>query len=361
MTKPTVLIMAGGTGGHVFPALAVAESLKANGVAIEWLGTRRGIESRLVPEAGFKLHYLNIAGLRGKGWKDLLLAPWKITQAIVQSLAIVKKLKPICVLGMGGFASGPGGVAAWLTRTPLVIHEQNAVAGTTNRLLAKIADRVMLAYPGVLSAANTHYVGNPVRSEIAKLEMPEKRYLARENTPLQLLIVGGSLGAKVINETVPEALALLAENERPIVWHQSGPKHINTVKEHYQELQLQCRVEAFIEDMAEAYQWADVVVCRAGALTVAELAAAGVASLLIPLPHAIDDHQTENARWLSANNAGELLAQKDLTAAILAEKIRGWKNDKTALSAIANSARTLAKTDAAEKVAETCMGVAHAR
>ena len=271
----TVLIMAGGTGGHVFPALATAERLRAHGFESEWLGTDRGIEARVVPEAGITLHTIDVFGVRGKGIKSVLLAPFQVARAIWQARAVIRQVEPCAVLGMGGFASGPGGIAAWLMRCPLVIHEQNAKPGTTNRLLARFAKRVMAGYPVTISGRDAEFVGNPVRREIAELPAPEQRWSERSGS-LRLLVLGGSLGAKAINEAMPQMLAAIPAEARPEVWHQAGAAHSESVNADYLERGLTARVEPFIEQMEQAYAWADLVICRAGALTVAELTAAGV-------------------------------------------------------------------------------------
>lgn len=355
----TVLVMAGGTGGHVFPALAAAKTLRDYGFTIEWLGTSAGIEARLVPEAGINLHCINVAGLRGKDLLSRLSAFVRLFGALFQAFRLIRNLRPVCVLGMGGFASGPGGLVAWLTGCPLVIHEQNAVAGTTNKLLSKLATRILLGYPIQLGGAKSRYIGNPVRDDIVSLPAPKER-LASHRGNLQLLVLGGSLGAKPLNDLLPEALALIACDQRPMVWHQSGERHADDVRQLYQLAGVEAQVDAFIDDMAAAYRWADVVVCRAGALTVAELTAAGVASLLVPLPHAIDDHQTANARWLESGHAGKLLAQSELTADRLAKELVEFSQDREKLLDMSLSARKLARTDAAQQVAAVCMEVADA-
>jgi UDP-N-acetylglucosamine--N-acetylmuramyl-(pentapeptide) pyrophosphoryl-undecaprenol N-acetylglucosamine transferase len=350
----TVLIMAGGTGGHVFPALAAADVLLRKGLRVQWLGTARGIEADLVPKAGIPLHFISVSGFRGKGLRAQLTAPFRIARALWQSMQLVKRVNPQCVLGLGGFASGPGGVAAWLLRKPLVIHEQNAVAGTTNRLLAFIAKRVLLGYPHALENEAAEFVGNPVRSSIANLLPPEQRWRERTGV-LRLLVLGGSLGAQPINAVVPAAIALLPENLRPEIIHQAGRAHADAVGEQYRALNISASVEPFIADMATAYAWADVVLCRAGALTIAELAAAGVGAVLVPLPHAIDDHQTHNARWLSEQHAGVLLAQTELTAENFASLLREMNARPQELLAWARNARSLAKPDAAQQVAAACL------
>lgn len=353
----SVLIMAGGTGGHVFPALAAAESLRTRGVNVEWLGTERGIESQLVSAANIPMHVIRVSGLRGKGLLGRVKALLQVVVALVQALNVLRSLKPVCVLGMGGFVSGPGGLAAWLSGRPLVIHEQNAVAGTTNRLLAVFARRVLLGYPIDLGGNKARHIGNPVRAAISAIPSPERRGIAG-STRLRLLVLGGSLGARPINELLPSALKAITQADRPDVWHQTGKQHEDVVRAAYQQQGINGKVEAFIDDMAAAYQWADVVLCRAGALTVAELTAAGVASLLVPLPHAIDDHQTENARWLVDNKAGLMLVQNTLTAEKLAGLLISMNSDRDNLLAMAKAARALAKTDAADQVAHYCLELA---
>lgn len=359
MAEPTVLIMAGGTGGHVFPALAVADVLIRRGLRVHWLGTNRGIEADLVPKAGIPLHFIQVGGLRGKDWRAQVAAPFRLGRALWQACQLLRQLRPSCVLGLGGFASGPGGLAAWLLRTPLVIHEQNAVAGTTNRLLAPLAKQVLLGYPDALDADHVEVVGNPVRRAIAELPAPEQRWSGRVGN-LRLLVLGGSLGAQPINAVLPAAIAALPEALRPEVWHQTGAGHDEGAAEHYRELGVAARVAPFIQDMAEAYGWADLVICRAGALTVAELAAAGVGALLVPLPHAIDDHQTANARWLSEQRAGRLLPQRELSAEALAAQLAELAARPQELLAWARAARALAKPDAARQVADICAELAHA-
>lgn len=354
MPDATVLIMAGGTGGHVFPALAVADVLLRQGVRVQWLGTSRGIETDLVPKAGIPLHTIAVAGLRGKGLRAQLFAPLQLVRALWQSLQLLKQLNPACVLGLGGFASGPGGLAAWLLRKPLIIHEQNAVPGTTNRLLAWIAKRALLGYPHAIASAKAEFVGNPVRASIAQLPTPEQRWAQRTGR-MRLLVLGGSLGAQPINAVVPAAIAALPENLRPEIIHQTGRAHCDAVQADYTAMHIEARVEAFIENMADAYAWADVVLCRAGALTVAELAAAGVGAILVPLPHAIDDHQTHNARWLSEQRAGILLPQAEFTVETLTKLLRDLSAQPQELLAWARNARALAKPDAAECVADACL------
>ncbi|MBQ0718713.1 MAG: undecaprenyldiphospho-muramoylpentapeptide beta-N-acetylglucosaminyltransferase [Gammaproteobacteria bacterium] len=359
MTPRRMLIMAGGTGGHVFPALAVAEELRERGIEVTWLGTQRGIEARLVPAANFPLRFIDVVGLRGKsGLLGKLKAPFGLLKALWQALAVVRGVGPQCVLGFGGFASGPGGLAARLLGKPLVIHEQNAVAGTTNRILQKLATRVLEAFPHALDRGE--HCGNPVRREISALEAPQTRLFSAQAKPLKeerrprLLILGGSLGALAINQTLPEALALLAATERPSVVHQCGQQHLEATQQAYKEAGVAAEVLAFVDDMAAAYGAADFVVCRAGALTVCELTAAGLGALLIPYPHAIDDHQTENGRWLVDNGAALMLQQKDLKPEALAPLLKELLNDSERLIAMAVAARALALPDAASTVADVC-------
>ena len=354
-----VMVMAGGTGGHVFPALAVAEVLRDRGVAVTWLGTRRGIESELVPEHGFSIDFIDVEGVRGRGLMKLLKAPFVLMKSLWQSIKVIRSQQPDVVLGLGGFASGPGGVAARMLRLPLVIHEQNAIAGTTNSLLATIASRVLEAFPGALSRGE--WVGNPVRKEIEALPL-RKDIGAVDDTPLRLLVLGGSLGAAAINQQMPKALALLADDSQlnviqPEVRHQCGRAHQADTESAYEAAGVKASVEPFIADMAEAYGWADVVICRAGALTVAELTAAGVGALLVPYPHAIDDHQTKNGEWLVEQKAALLMQQSELTPETLATQIVEWSADRTQLQSMAVNARKMAKGEVAESVADICMEV----
>jgi UDP-N-acetylglucosamine--N-acetylmuramyl-(pentapeptide) pyrophosphoryl-undecaprenol N-acetylglucosamine transferase len=350
------MVMAGGTGGHVFPALAVAQELRDRNIAVTWLGTRHGIEAELVPEHDFPIDYIDVVGLRGSGVVKLLKAPLLLMKALWQAVVVVRKERPSVVLGFGGFASGPGGVAARLLRVPLVIHEQNAIAGTTNKLLAKIASRVLVAFPNALTRGE--WVGNPVRREILALPSPETR-VALDGRRLRLLVLGGSLGALAINQRVPSALAMLNEAQRPEVRHQCGRKHLPETENTYKAALVEASVEPFIADMAEAYDWADIVICRAGALTISELSAAGVGALLIPYPHAIDDHQTCNAEWMVKHDAAVLIQQADLTAELLAALLGEWLGDPKKIQSMAINAKQLAKAGVAESIADVCMEVCH--
>lgn len=350
--------MAGGTGGHVFPALAVAHVLRARDIPVCWLGTRRGIESELVPANRFPICYIEVAGLRGKGRRKLINAPWQLLRALCQAITVLRRERPTVVLGFGGFASGPGGVAAKLLGIPLVIHEQNAVAGTTNRLLARVANRALTAFPDTLP--NALWTGNPVRAEIAALGAPQQR-VAPADRPRHLLVLGGSLGALAINQILPVALGLLPEAQRPDVRHQCGRDHVDATVAAYEQQGVNARVEPFIKDMAEAYGWADMVVCRAGALTVSELASAGIGAILIPYPHAIDDHQTGNGQWLVEQGAAALVQQQDLTAEKLATLLADWLADAGQLQQRGANARKLARTDVADTVADICEEVCRGR
>ena len=352
-----VVIMAGGTGGHVFPALAVAERLRARGIAVSWLGTRRGIEADLVPRAGFEIDWISVGGLRGKGLLGWLLAPLKLALALGQALAALRRRRPDAVLGLGGFASGPGGVAARLLALPLVIHEQNAVAGLTNRLLARIANRVLEAFPGTFPAARGAVAtGNPVRAEIAALPNPEVRLAGRDGA-LRLLVLGGSQGAGALNALVPAAAARLPG--RLAIRHQCGRAGFDATQAAYAAGGIAAEVLPFIDDMAAAYAWADLVLCRAGALTVAEVAAAGVGALLVPFPHAVDDHQTRNAGYLVERGAGRLLPQAGLDAERLAADLAALAEDRAGLLAMARAARAAARPDATALVAAHCLRAAH--
>ncbi|NVK44239.1 MAG: undecaprenyldiphospho-muramoylpentapeptide beta-N-acetylglucosaminyltransferase [Oceanospirillaceae bacterium] len=349
-----VLVMAGGTGGHVFPALATADELRRQGVDIQWLGTRKGIEAEVVPAADIPLHCIEVAGLRGKGRLSLLLAPLRLLRASWQALSVVRRLKPDLVLGMGGFASGPGGLAAWLTGRPLVIHEQNAIAGMTNRILARLAKRVLEAFNGAFGdRGGVTSTGNPVRGPILELAPPEERLAGREG-PLRLLVVGGSLGARAINQLVPQVLASLPPEARPLVRHQTGKKLLDETRAYYSEAGVDAEVVPFIERMDEAYGWADLVLCRAGALTVSELSIAGVASVLVPFPFAVDDHQTGNAGYLADPGAAILVQQRDLDAAGL-KRLLERLSDREKLLGMAKLARAQGRPDASREVARICL------
>lgn len=356
----TLMVMAGGTGGHVYPALAVADALRARGWNVFWLGTRAGLEARVVPTAGFEMVWVSMGGVRGKGVLTKLLMPMRLLLAFGQSLGAILSRRPDVVLGMGGYTAFPGGMMASLLNRPLVIHEQNSVGGLTNRLLACLADRVLTAFPQAFQSAKdkplpcarvtTEWVGNPVRSDIAAVTRMVR------SGPLRLLVVGGSLGALALNELIPRALALLPADKRPLVVHQSGRSHIEVLRANYAAAGVEAEVCDYIEDMAEAYQTCDFAVCRAGAMTVAELACAGVPAVLVPFPFAVDDHQTGNAEFLSTAGAAWLIQQTDLTTDKLAELIGGL--DRDTLDAMSNKARQLAKPAATQQVADICEALA---
>ena len=349
----TIMIMAGGTGGHVFPALAVADYLREQGWRVVWLGARTGMEAILVPKYGYEMAWVRFSGLRGKGIARALALPANLLLAFWQSARAILTVRPDVVLGMGGYISFPGGMMASLLRRPLAIHEQNSIAGLANKVLARLADRVLQAFPEALPGAQLS--GNPVRRDIAALPEPRARYGARAGR-LKLLVLGGSLGAQALNETVPQALALLADDARPEVTHQAGARHIEALRAGYAAAGVKGEALAFIDDMAQRYAETDVVICRAGALTVGELACAGVASILVPFPHAVDDHQTANAKFLSARGAAILLPQGELSASALADMLRGLTRER--LLDMAEKARALGKPDATETVARVCMELA---
>lgn len=352
--------MAGGTGGHVFPALVVAQHLQSQGWEVHWLGTKAGLEATLVPKHHIPIHYISVSGLRKKGFGSWALAPLQLGIALYQSLRIFFQVKPAVVLGMGGFASGPGGIAAWLTRCPLVIHEQNALVGMTNRVLSGLANRVLEAFPGAFkSKVRAVYTGNPVREELFKLPLPKDRLRRAGEQQLKLLILGGSRGAEALNQLCPLALQRLSVDKRPNIWHQSGAGREKATLAFYEKVQVAARIEPFIEDMAAAYSWADLVVCRAGAMTIAELAAVGVGSILIPYPFAVDDHQTYNGRFLEKAGAAKLISQASLTPEKLADLLLALLQDRDQLLKMAEAAKGLARPDAIAQVAAICKEVAN--
>ncbi|CAN5280602.1 undecaprenyldiphospho-muramoylpentapeptide beta-N-acetylglucosaminyltransferase [soil metagenome] len=358
MSGRPILIIAGGTGGHVFPALAVAEVLVERRQPVIWLGTRRGVEARIVPQAGIPIEWVSVGGLRGKGSAALLGAPVTLLRAIVQALSVVRRLRPAAVLGMGGFVAGPGGLAAWLLRLPLIIHEQNTIPGLTNRLLARISATVLEGFRGSFPASTrARHVGNPVRRAISALAPPEQRMAGRRG-PARLLVLGGSQGALRLNQVVPEALVRLPAESRPAVWHQAGPRTLNVAAEAYRAAEIEVRLEAFIDDMAAAYRWADLAVCRAGALTVSELAGAGLGAVLVPFPAAVDDHQTSNAQQLVTVGAALLIPESELTAARLAHELEPLLEDRQRLLDLAHAARAQSMPQAAEEVADACLRAA---
>ncbi|MEW6981329.1 undecaprenyldiphospho-muramoylpentapeptide beta-N-acetylglucosaminyltransferase [Colwelliaceae bacterium 6471] len=357
--KPTILVMAGGTGGHIFPGIAVADMLQAQGWNVHWLGTAKRMEATLVPQHGYKISFINIAGLRNKNWQTWLKTPFKLLQSLMQSIKVIREVNPDVVLGMGGYASAPGGFAAWLLRKPLVLHEQNAVAGMSNRFLALFANKVLSAFPHAFSNSIKHQVvGNPLRSDIVAIEnvVPEQPASTKK-----VLVVGGSLGAQILNETVPQALKQI-KVQSVTVWHQTGGGNQQKVFDSYREYGLpedKVKVTEFIDDMAQAYQWADVVICRAGALTVSELAMAAKPAIFVPLPHAVDDHQTKNALYLVSRGAAKLLPQSEFNGTTLAQMLNSLFISDKVLQSMSKAAHDAAHADATMTVAKTCMELAH--
>jgi UDP-N-acetylglucosamine--N-acetylmuramyl-(pentapeptide) pyrophosphoryl-undecaprenol N-acetylglucosamine transferase len=348
----TLLVMAGGTGGHIFPALAVAEKMRAAGWRIVWLGNPDGMEARLVPQHGFEMVWVKFAALRGKGILRKLLLPFNLLRGFWQAFKAIRQVQPNVVLGMGGYITFPGGMMAVLLGKPLVVHEQNSVAGLANRVLAKVADRTLTGFPNVLHKGE--WVGNPVRPEITRLGLPEPRFAERGGA-LHLLVIGGSLGAAALNEMIPQGMAQLTEQTLPQIVHQAGEKHLDALKANYAAAGVTAHCVSFIEDMAGAYEWADLVICRSGALTVAELAAVGVPSILVPFPHAVDDHQTGNAKFLVNVGGAFLLPQTELTPEAIA-LIRNYS--RAQLLEMANKARGQAKPDATQTVTTICAEIA---
>lgn len=353
----TILIMAGGTGGHIMPGLAVAQALVEAGHKVSWLGgSVESMEARLVPKYGYEFNSVDFSGVRGKGVKTLALAPFRLLKAIAQTRKVLQKVRPHVVLGMGGYITVPGGLTAKLTGVPIVLHEQNSIAGMSNKLLAKIASRILTGFPDVFDGGE--WVGNPVKQVIADLPAPAERFAARHGA-LKLAVIGGSLGAQALNENVPKALALLSENERPEVVHQAGEKQIEALRQNYHNAAVSAQCVAFVDDMAALYRDVDLLICRAGAMTVSELAAAGVPSIMVPFPAAVDDHQTANAQLLVDAGAGQLLPQTELTPERLAEVLRGLNREQLRQQAV--NARTVAKPDATADVAKVCLQVAGVR
>jgi UDP-N-acetylglucosamine--N-acetylmuramyl-(pentapeptide) pyrophosphoryl-undecaprenol N-acetylglucosamine transferase len=355
----TILIMAGGTGGHIFPGLAVAEVLAARGWRVVWMGVRSGMEADIVPRNGYEMVWVSFQGVRGKGLEAIVALPLRLLRALWQAGSALRKVRPDVVLGMGGYIALPGGMMAALLNRPLVIHEQNAVPGTTTRLLAQLADRVLTSFASAFKPKQRALVtGNPIRAVFTACAQPAERFAHREG-PLRLLVLGGSLGAQALNEMVPQALALLGEAKRPQVLHQTGRQHIEAVRKAYADAGVAARCEPFIDDMAAELAGCDLVVCRAGATTLAELAAVGVASILVPFPHAIDDHQTRNAESMVGPGAALLVPQATLTARSLAETVAAL--DRTRLLEMAIRARALGRPRAAQEVADVCEQLAAAR
>ncbi|MEN9776241.1 MAG: hypothetical protein RL322_3311 [Pseudomonadota bacterium] len=351
--SPTLMIMAGGTGGHVMPGLAVAEQMRARDWQVVWLGHPEGIEGRLTAGAGIPLEPLRFRGLRGKGLVAKLLLPIRLLSGFGQSLRALRRTRPSVVLGMGGYPAFPGAMMASLLGVPLVIHEQNSIAGLTNRVLARLADRVLEAFPGSLPGAQC--TGNPLRQTMIDVPPPAERYAARSG-PLELLVVGGSLGAQVFNQGLPDALSRLAPDQRPRITHQTGKGRAESVARDYAERGVEARVVEFIDDIGAAYAQADLVIARAGAMTVSELAAVGVASILVPYPYAVDDHQTTNARHLAQSGAAVLMPQEAFAPAALATLIQSQSRESARI--MAERARALSRADAAQAVAQVCQELA---
>lgn len=360
MPHKPILIMAGGTGGHVYPALAVADYLREKDIPLFWLGTRRGMEARVVPAMGYALLTLNISGLRGKGFMRWLLAPWSLLSTTLKALHIIRRIQPAAVLGMGGFVSGPGGIAAWCLSVPLCIHEQNAISGLTNRVLSRLADRVFAAFPGTFpDSARVTVTGNPVRAEITAIAPPEQRFRERMENHMRILVLGGSQGARTLNRVVPETLAAMPRSMKLHIHHQTGDRFYDEAKDRYNTVSHTVQLEPFIEDVATAYAWADLVICRAGALTIAELAMAGVAAILIPFPYAVDDHQTANARFMVDAGAAVCIQERQLDRKSLQALLMEFYQDRPRLELMAGKARTLARPGAARDVAAICLEVAY--
>lgn len=361
MPRKPVLIIAGGTGGHVYPALAVADYLHKKQIPLFWLGTKKGLEARIVPAKGYSLLTINVSGLRGKGLLKWLQSPFILGMALMQAIVIFMRLKPAVILGMGGFVSGPGGIAAWLMRIPLCIHEQNAIAGLTNRLLAPLAHSVMQAFPGTFpESIQAILTGNPVRAEIYEVTVPEQRIQPGSSENLKLLVLGGSQGARALNQIIPQTLSSLPGEIKLDVRHQTGSQLYAETEKLYRDLNCTAQLEPFIENMAAAYAWADLVFCRSGALTIAELSAVGVASILVPFPYAVDDHQTANAHYLSHQGAALLVQEQDLTSDKLGQLLIDFYYSRHRLLAMAQQARSLAKPQATCEVAEYCLEAAYA-
>lgn len=349
-----VLIMAGGTGGHIFPGIAIAKKLQEEGIDVNWLGTPSGAEAKWVPEAGIPIHFIDIKGFRGKGLMDQFLAPWRILVALFQAFRVIHQVKPDVVIGMGGFVSGPGGLASWILGKKLVIHEQNAKAGSTNKILAKLANRILEAFPNTFKQRrNVYTVGNPVRAEILSIPSPDQRFNHPEPNK-RLLVLGGSLGAQAINSILPKALAKLPEAIRPLILHQTGEKHFEDTQKAYESAGVQAKIVPFIVEMDKAYSWADVVLCRAGALTIAELCAVGLGAILVPFPYAIDDHQTANAQFMAKQQAAIVVQQAALTVEMLAEMLEKLVGSNEECIKMAKAAYSLREPQATEKIMTMC-------
>ncbi len=355
MTGPTTrcaLVMAGGTGGHIFPGLAVADELQARGWRVHWLGAPASMEQQLVPPRGYAFEPVEFSGVRGKGPLTMLLLPLRLLRAFAQSIGVIRRIKPDVLVAFGGYITFPGGMMGVALNKPLVLHEQNSVAGMANKVLAGVADRVFTAFPRVLpKARKVKWVGNPLRAEFTQAAAPAERFAGRTG-PLRVLVVGGSLGAKALNDVVPQALAMIAPGQRPIVTHQSGARQIDALRAAYQAAGVEATLLPFIDDMAAAYAQADLVICRAGATTVSEIAAIGAAAVFVPFPFAVDDHQTTNAKFLVDEGAGWLIQQRDLTAQVLADLLA--KMDRPTLLNIAEKSQLMNKPNAVQEIVDAC-------
>lgn len=349
-----VLIAAGGTGGHIFPALAVVHLLQQHDIEVAWLGSKKNLEQQILAKEKIPFYQLGISNFRGKNFLRFITIPCQITVATLKAIRIIRHFKPDIVLGMGGFASGPGGLAAWLMRKTLVIHEQNAILGLTNKILSHFAAKILTGFPntkGINAASKSKciYVGNPVRAAIQKLAPPDER-LNKHDGPTRLLILGGSQGALSFNQIIPQAINLIPNTERPLIRHQAGPRYLDVAQTSYQKFGLKARVDAFIADMAAAYSWADLIIARAGAATITELSTIGIAAILIPYPYAVDDHQTANATFLKQANAAYLLKQHDFNPNTCAKYLSQCLNNRAKLLQLAKNARSLHKIDAAKTI-----------
>lgn len=352
--RHTVMILAGGTGGHIYPGLAVADALQDRGIGVHWLGARGGMECGMVEARGMALDLVRISGVRGKGLRGWLAMPFRLLRAVLDARASMIRLRPSCALSFGGYVAGPGGIAAWLRGVPLVVHEQNRVPGLTNKVLGRIARRVLQAFPGTFpERLGAVTCGNPVRADIAALPAPEVRFFQRYGKP-RLLVTGGSQGAGSLNRIVPQALALLPGSLQPLVFHQAGKNQSEDTRRHYTEAGIQAEIHDFTEDMAAAYAWADLVICRSGALTVSELAAAGVGAILVPFPHAVDDHQALNAGYLEGPGAALVIREADFTPESLAGRLEGLLGNRARMLEMAQVSRSLAVADAADRVVDAC-------
>ena len=348
--KKTLLVMAGGTGGHVFPGLAVADKLKRQGWGVSWLGTKDRMEAELVPKHGYEIDFIDISGVRGNGLLRLIASPFRILKSILQARKVLKKRNVDLVIGMGGFASGPGGVAAWMLGIPVVLHEQNAAAGLTNRLLSRICKKVLMGFEGAFDSEKAMLVGNPVRE--ALLNLPVKK-ISEKDSPLKVLIVGGSLGAKILNDLLPDVMKCLCAEKYQII-HQSGKGHFKKLQSDYAQKEINADVREFIDDMDAAYDWADIVICRAGALTVSEVSVVGLPAIFVPLPHAVDDHQTKNAQNLVSRGGAILVAQKELNKEVLSKYLSAFIKNKQLLVEMSIKCKNTAIVDATQRVVTIC-------